>query len=112
MIKLSQTLIWLFFINMVMLLKGINEQDVTHFPQMNPQESGFYSPSLKMVIAKNCKSSRKTIQFCYIMYHVWAVGVWGWEEIVKFVWEGKAEMLNIREDKLLFTPFCKLWSAS
>lgn len=77
---------------MVMLLKGINEQDVTHFPRMKPQVSGSYSP-LKMTIAKNCKSSRKTTHFCFIMYHVWSTGVG--VEGEKLFWEGKAEMLNI-----------------
>lgn len=74
-----QTLIWL-FLNVVVFLKCINEQHVTHFPQMNPQESGSYSPSLKIAIAKTCKSSRKTIHFCFIMYHIWGWGVWGREE--------------------------------
>lgn len=68
-----------------MLLKDINEQHVTHFPQMNPRESGSYSPSLKMAIAKNCKRSRNSLLF----YHVSCLGAG------IYVWEGKAEMLNV-----------------
>lgn len=74
-------------------------------PQMNPQKSGFYSPSLKMAFAKTVGAQES--QFISVLSSImsWGVGV-------KLVWEGKAEMLNMWEGKLLFTPFCKLRSES